>query len=264
MTIRCVVLPRGINLGGHNRVPMAELRPKLAEAGYADPATILQSGNIIVTAELASEPTADLPDDAASVRNPPNAPRRPFAKSLALFVRRVTTVGEMQGRSTIAYLIEAGRLERVAVEGRQQAGAWVLGQAERRLGAAITVLEIDDIAGAFSLAYDAYRLEAESLLLRQCLRPMSGEGSHIAVEDAVSSQFADSIPQFAKPTFERFRRNRHAARYYDADTPPLTGEDARWAISLAEAALEGSRRVGEEDALEPFSPDRDRSEPEAG
>ncbi|WP_420438109.1 hypothetical protein [Candidatus Poriferisodalis sp.] len=63
----------------------------------------------------------------------------------------------MQGRSTIACLIEAGRLERVAVEGRQQAGAWVLGQAERRLGAAIAVLEIDDIAGALSLAYDAYR-----------------------------------------------------------------------------------------------------------
>lgn len=62
---RCVVLPRGINVGGHNRVPMAELRPKLAEAGYTDPVTILQSGNIIVTAGLTSEPTADQPDDAA-------------------------------------------------------------------------------------------------------------------------------------------------------------------------------------------------------
>lgn len=56
MTTRCVVLPRGINVGGHNRVPMAELRPKLADAGYTDPITILQSGNIIVT--------ADQPDDA--------------------------------------------------------------------------------------------------------------------------------------------------------------------------------------------------------
>lgn len=62
---RCVVLPRGINVGGHNRVPMVELRPKLAEAGYTDPVTILQSGNIIVTAGLTSEPTADQPDDAA-------------------------------------------------------------------------------------------------------------------------------------------------------------------------------------------------------
>ncbi len=59
MTIRCVVLPRGINVGGHNRVPMAELRLKLAGAGYADPVTILQSGNIIVTAEFGSEPTAE-------------------------------------------------------------------------------------------------------------------------------------------------------------------------------------------------------------
>lgn len=57
MTSRCVALPRGINVGGRNRVPMAELRGKLAEAGYADPVTILQSGNIIVT--------ADQPDDAA-------------------------------------------------------------------------------------------------------------------------------------------------------------------------------------------------------
>lgn len=56
MTTRCLVLPKGINVGGHNRVPMAELRPKLADAGYADPVTILQSGNIIVT--------ADQPDDA--------------------------------------------------------------------------------------------------------------------------------------------------------------------------------------------------------
>ena len=42
-------------MSGHNRVPMAELRTKLAEAGYADPVTILQSGNIIVTAEISAE-----------------------------------------------------------------------------------------------------------------------------------------------------------------------------------------------------------------
>lgn len=67
MTARCVVLPKGINVGGHNRVPMAELRPKLAEAGYADPVTILQSGNIVVTAEIApDQPNAD--SVAAAVR----------------------------------------------------------------------------------------------------------------------------------------------------------------------------------------------------
>lgn len=56
MTARCVVLPKGINVGGHNRVPMAELRPKLAAAGYTDAVTILQSGNIIVTAYQPGQP----------------------------------------------------------------------------------------------------------------------------------------------------------------------------------------------------------------
>jgi uncharacterized protein (DUF1697 family) len=36
---------------------MAELRAKLADAGYADPVTILQSGNIIVTADQPGTPT---------------------------------------------------------------------------------------------------------------------------------------------------------------------------------------------------------------
>ena len=65
MTTRFVVLPRGINVGGHNRVPMAELRPKLAEAGYADPVTILQSGNIIVTADAAAAERSHQPGAAA-------------------------------------------------------------------------------------------------------------------------------------------------------------------------------------------------------
>jgi len=72
---RCVVLPKGINVGGHNRVPMAELRPKLAAAGYTDPVTILQSGNIIVTAEIA----ADEPDQ----------PNQPGAAAVAAAVQQL-------------------------------------------------------------------------------------------------------------------------------------------------------------------------------
>jgi len=49
MTERYLVLPRGINVGRGNRVPMAQLRSMLADEGYADVATVLQSGNIIVT-----------------------------------------------------------------------------------------------------------------------------------------------------------------------------------------------------------------------
>jgi len=49
MNERYVVLPRGINVGRGNRVPMAQLRWMLESEGYADVATVLQSGNIILT-----------------------------------------------------------------------------------------------------------------------------------------------------------------------------------------------------------------------
>lgn len=59
MTGRYLVMPRGINVGGRNRVPMAELRSRLTGAGYCDVATVLQSGNVIVSTE------EDDPDEVA-------------------------------------------------------------------------------------------------------------------------------------------------------------------------------------------------------
>ena len=99
------------------------------------------------------------------------------------------------------------------------------------------------------VAYDAYRMGAESLLLRQALRATGGDGSHVTVEDAVSAQFADEVAAFAKPTFERFRRTRHSAQYPDQDAPEITGDDAAWAISTAETALDGIRRVSRTTSL---------------
>jgi len=46
----CVVLVRGINVGGHNRLPMADLRAALDSSGARDIRTYLQSGNAVVTA----------------------------------------------------------------------------------------------------------------------------------------------------------------------------------------------------------------------
>ena len=51
MTERYLVMPRGINVGTRNRVPMAELRAALADQGYSAVATVLQSGNVIVSTE---------------------------------------------------------------------------------------------------------------------------------------------------------------------------------------------------------------------
>jgi uncharacterized protein (DUF1697 family) len=46
-TTTCVALLRGVNLGGHKMVPMAELRAMLADLGCTDPRTLLQSGNAV-------------------------------------------------------------------------------------------------------------------------------------------------------------------------------------------------------------------------
>jgi uncharacterized protein (DUF1697 family) len=53
-----VVLLRGINLGAHNRIPMAELRALLAELGYPDARTLVQSGNIVLGADVSPDALA--------------------------------------------------------------------------------------------------------------------------------------------------------------------------------------------------------------
>ena len=58
MSVRNLVMPRGINVGTRNRVPMAEHRSKLADEGYSDVATVLQSGNVIVSAASGSDEVA--------------------------------------------------------------------------------------------------------------------------------------------------------------------------------------------------------------
>ncbi len=57
MATRLALLLRGINVGGNNKVPMADLRTLLGELGYGDIKTILNSGNAVVT-------TKDSPDVA--------------------------------------------------------------------------------------------------------------------------------------------------------------------------------------------------------
>ena len=46
---RLIALLRGINLAGRNRVSMPELRSALEDAGYKNVATLVQSGNIVLS-----------------------------------------------------------------------------------------------------------------------------------------------------------------------------------------------------------------------
>lgn len=54
-----VALLRGINVGGKNPVPMAELRSALEEAGYKRVRTYIQSGNVLFET---SRPAAEIED----------------------------------------------------------------------------------------------------------------------------------------------------------------------------------------------------------
>lgn len=50
-----IALLRGINVGGHNRVPMPQLRTILEGLGHAEVATYLQSGNAVFTSDATDE-----------------------------------------------------------------------------------------------------------------------------------------------------------------------------------------------------------------
>jgi len=47
--MQLVLLLRGINVGGHKRIKMADLRALLEERGYTDVKTYLQSGNVVLS-----------------------------------------------------------------------------------------------------------------------------------------------------------------------------------------------------------------------
>jgi uncharacterized protein (DUF1697 family) len=57
--LKLALLLRGINVGGNNKIPMSDLKALLADLGYADIKTILNSGNAVVE-------TSDSPAKAES------------------------------------------------------------------------------------------------------------------------------------------------------------------------------------------------------
>lgn len=52
--MRYAALLRAVNLGPTNKVPMAELRARMAETGFADVRTYIQSGNITFTTDIST------------------------------------------------------------------------------------------------------------------------------------------------------------------------------------------------------------------
>jgi hypothetical protein len=158
-----------------------------------------------------------------------------------------------RGEQTVRFLLGQGRLETLEAISLSEASDELLERATRRHATAQSALELGDLAGACSTAYDAYRIAAESLVARQALRATGGNGSHVTVEDAVSAQFAAVIPAFAKPTFEQLRRTRHSVQYFDPDAAPVTKSDAQWAIEKATETLSGAGALLSKQVLDRFA-----------
>ncbi|MEV6302538.1 DUF1697 domain-containing protein [Actinoplanes sp. NPDC051861] len=53
-----LILLRGINVGGKNKIPMAELRTWLEGLGFLDVSTFIASGNVVVTTDRSADETA--------------------------------------------------------------------------------------------------------------------------------------------------------------------------------------------------------------
>lgn len=159
----------------------------------------------------------------------------------------------LKGERTVQFLIDRGRLETFEAQDLAEASEGLTSRATLRLEAtAKAALKNGDVDGAYAAAYDAYRMTAEALLAGQGLRATGGDGSHMAVEDAVSAQFATEIQAFAKQTFERLRRTRHTVQYFDPSAAPITEADAAWAIQKAVDALSGAKALTKQTTLERF------------
>ncbi|HET9085606.1 MAG TPA: DUF1697 domain-containing protein [Candidatus Limnocylindrales bacterium] len=63
-----LVLLRGINVGGKNKVPMADLKTLLTALGFEDVRTYIQSGNAVLRSESAADTIARTIEEALPTR----------------------------------------------------------------------------------------------------------------------------------------------------------------------------------------------------
>jgi uncharacterized protein (DUF1697 family) len=93
-----VVLLRGINVGGANRLAMADLRTLMTDLGHSDASTYIQSGNVIMTssrsdrAAMAAEISAGI--ERAHCLTVSAVLRTPVELQAALAVNPFTTESE--------------------------------------------------------------------------------------------------------------------------------------------------------------------------
>lgn len=151
------------------------------------------------------------------------------------------------GRDRIDELVAAGELDQVVADAAL--ARRLLQDARRHLDTAATAKTTGDLAGAYQLAYDAFRKSAAALLAAQGLRATS-RGGHIAIQDAVVAQFGTAVRAFR--SFSRIRRARNSFEYPDTDTAGPAADDVDDALRAAQQAQAAVTTVLDRGLLTPW------------
>lgn len=104
-----IALFRALNVAGHGKVKMADLRAALTAAGLADVSTYIQSGNALFRSELAAGPlTERIADAVRTTLGLETAVMLRTAKEMRALVERGHPYDEADdGRVGVAFLTEA-------------------------------------------------------------------------------------------------------------------------------------------------------------
>jgi hypothetical protein len=151
------------------------------------------------------------------------------------------------GRDKIADLLDADEIQRITAD--ERIAQLLLEDASHHLTTATTAVTSGDLSGAYQLAYDALRKSAASLLEVQGLRATS-RGGHIAIEEAMLSQFGSTVRAFR--SFGRIRRARNRFEYPSALAPGPSAEDVRDAIAVATEARDAASTILDQGVLSPW------------
>lgn len=134
-----------------------------------------------------------------------------------------------------------GEVEALASAGAVAAHA-CLDRARGRLSAAELLIGAELWESAFTNAYGAYRMAAESVVLALGFRVPAVAGAHRITIDIAQAAVGAEVDAFAGAAAERFRTGRHEAEYFDPDRPvEKTEVDARWAVEKAARAIDTVR-----------------------
>jgi uncharacterized protein (DUF1697 family) len=120
--VKQIVLLRGVNVGGRNRVPMPKLREALEAAGLQDVFTYVQSGNVVL--DSAAKPDALAREVEAVIADA-------FDLDIAVVVRTRTELAKVARRNPLGDVADQDKLYQVSFCAEKPAKEAVAKLAER-------------------------------------------------------------------------------------------------------------------------------------